>query len=244
RPRRQAARPAGRDRRRDPAPRARQRAPPARDRCPPHRRRRDRRPCPRRARHGLPGRGRAARGGAVIVTRGLARAARVGGGAALAALACALVGAGGADGASLVDARASLSGGLGGGPALGLRPLAATLLVVFVCALVIASVARRLAFDPPSARAQRVSFWLHVAPDLIDIGVSLALVAGVFPLLAATGGLASPLSPLLYGVVAFAITVLSRPGAIAAIGASVLLEVALAARAGGRPEIALAATHV
>src|SRR5262249_44102269 len=145
------------------------------------RRHRDRRSRPRRARHGLSGRGRAARGGAVKpsrVGRAMSRASRVAGGAVLAALACAVVAAGGVDGAVVVGPAAPP-----GKPALG-----ATIAVAYVTAMVIAAVARRLAFEPPSARAQRVSFWLRHAPDLIDVEVSLALTAAIYAALIVTGG--------------------------------------------------------
>ncbi|HTJ47421.1 MAG TPA: hypothetical protein VL463_35220, partial [Kofleriaceae bacterium] len=125
----------------------------------------------------------------------MSRAGRVGGGAIAAALACAVVAAGGVDGASLLAAR---------------QQLVPTLVIVYIAAIVIAAVARRLAFQPPSARAQRVSFWLRHAADLIDVEVSLALIAGTFTALVVTGGAGSPIYPLLYGVIAFAITVLSR----------------------------------
>ncbi len=161
--------------------------------------------------------------------RALSRAARAGGGALAAALACAVVAAGLIDRASIYQPR----------PALG-----ATIAIAYVAAILIAAVARRLAFEPPSARAQRVSFWLRVAPDLIDVEVSLALIAATFAALIVTGGAASPLSPILYGVVAFAITVLSRPGAITAIGGALGVEGALAARAGTREAIVAAAVHV
>jgi diguanylate cyclase (GGDEF)-like protein len=163
------------------------------------------------------------------VRRGLARAGAVAGGAIAGALACALIAAGAIDGAAVLAPR---------------PPLAPIVVIVFIAALVIAAVARRLGFAPPSARAQRVSFWLRVSGDLADIEIAFALIAGAFTALSVTGGAASPLYPLLYGVVAFAVTVMSRPGAIAAVGAAVLLEAAVAARVGTREAAVAAAVHL
>src|ERR1044071_2433801 len=82
----------------------------------------------------------------------------------------------------------------------------------------------------PSARAQRVSFWLAAASDFADLELALTLVAGIHVVIAVTGGLGSPAYPLLYGLVAFAMTVMARPGAVAALVAAVLLEAALVLR--------------
>jgi diguanylate cyclase (GGDEF)-like protein len=165
----------------------------------------------------------------VRLGRALSRAGRVSGGALAAAGACALVAAGGFDGAAI----------------RGPRPaLAPSLAIVLVAAFVVAAIARRLAFEPPSARAQRVSFWLRAAAGLADVEAALALIAGTFAVLVVSGGAASPVYPLLYAVVAFAVTVLSRPGALAAVGAAIAVEVAVAARAGGREALVAAAIHV
>lgn len=168
-------------------------------------------------------------------TRSLRRAAKASGGALAGALACALIAAGIIDGAAL-DAP---------GPWSTAR-IAPMLLVAAVAVLVLASVAHRLRFEPPSARAQRVSFWLLIAGDLVDIEVSLALIAGTATAIAVTGGDASPLHPLMYAVVAFAATLLSRPGAIAAVGGALIVEVALVVR--GAPDwrdaLLPATTHV
>jgi diguanylate cyclase (GGDEF)-like protein len=99
-------------------------------------------------------------------------------------------------------------------------------------------------FAPPSARAQRVSFWLAAASDLADLELALTLVAGIHVVIAVTGGLDSPAYPLLYGLVAFAMTVMARPGAVAALVAAVLLEAALVMR--GRiaaPQLLAASIH-
>jgi hypothetical protein len=117
----------------------------------------------------------------VRFARSLRRAAKASAGALAGALACAGIAAGIADGSHAA---------LVGVASPGLAPL---LLVAAVAALVVAAVARRLQFEPPSARAQRVSFWLAVAGDLADIEVSLALVAGVSTAIAVTGGGVSPL---------------------------------------------------
>ncbi|MBA3464135.1 MAG: diguanylate cyclase [Deltaproteobacteria bacterium] len=149
--------------------------------------------------------------------RAIRRAIKVSVGAAAGAIACAVVGVGGADGAAVLASKPSL-------------PM--TMVVVAIAALVITAVVRRVQFTPPSARAQRVSFWLAAATDLADLELALTLIAGGHAIIAITGGLSSPAYPVLYGLVAFAMTVLARPGAYATLGAALLLEVALLARTG------------
>ncbi len=151
------------------------------------------------------------------VPRAIRRAIKVSVGAAAGAIACAVVGVGGADGAAVLASKPSL-------------PM--TMVVVAIAALVITAVVRRVQFTPPSARAQRVSFWLAAATDLADLELALTLIAGGHAIIAITGGLSSPAYPVLYGLVAFAMTVLARPGAYATLGAALLLEVALLARTG------------
>jgi len=149
--------------------------------------------------------------------RGFRRAAKVSLGAIAGAIACAVVAVGGADGAAVLAAAPSL-------------PM--TMVAVGVTILVALAVIRRLQFVMPSARAQRASIWLGAATDLADIELALSLVAGAHVLIAVTGGLDSPAYPLLYAIVAFAMTVLARPGAFATLGAAVLLEAALVLRTG------------
>lgn len=151
------------------------------------------------------------------IHRAMRRALKVSIGAVAGAIACAVVGVGGADGAAVLAQTPSL-------------PM--TMVVVAVAALVLMAVIRRVQFAPPSARAQRVSFWLAAAGDLADLELALTLVAGAHVVIAVTGGLASPAYPVLYGLVAFAMTVLARPGAYATLGAAILLEGALLARSG------------
>ncbi len=161
--------------------------------------------------------------------RELRRAAVVSGGAALGAIACAIVAVGGVDGAALLARSPSL-------------PM--TMVAVATLALVAAAVIRRVQFVSPSARAQRASFWLATATDFADLELALALVAGAHVVIAVTGGLDSPAYPLVYGIVAFAMTVLARPGALATLGAALLLEVGLLVRTGASgPAIAAAAIH-
>ena len=147
--------------------------------------------------------------------RTVRRAAKVSVGAVAGGLACAVVAAGGADGARVLAAHPSL-------------PM--TMLVVALTGLVAIAVIRRVQFTPPSARAQRVSLWLAAASDLADLDLALTLVAGIHVVIAVTGGLGSPAYPLLYGFVAFAMTVMARPGAVAALVAALLLEAALLTR--------------
>jgi two-component system cell cycle response regulator len=147
--------------------------------------------------------------------RTVRRALKVSVGALAGGLACAVVAAGGADGAGVLARRPSL-------------PM--TMIVVGITALVVIAVIRRVQFAPPTARAQRVSLWLAAASDLADLELSLTVVAGIHVVIAVTGGLGSPAYPLLYGFVAFAMTVQARPGAIATLVAALLLEAALLTR--------------
>ena len=149
--------------------------------------------------------------------RAMRRAAKVSIGAVAGAIACAVIGVGGADGAAVLAPRPSL-------------PM--TMVVVAVAALVLTAVIRRVQFAPPTARAQRVSYWLAAATDLADLELALTLVAGAHVIIAVTGGQGSPAYPVLYGLIAFAMTVLARPGAVATLGAALLLEAALLVRTG------------
>src|SRR5262245_16513962 len=119
-----------------------------------------------------------------------------------------------------------------------------TMIAVATLALGATTVIRRVQFAPPSARAQRASFWLAAATDFADLELALSLVAGAHVIIAVTGGLASPAYPLVYGIVAFAMTVLARPGALATLGAALLLEGGLLLRTGlAAPAIAAASIH-
>ncbi len=149
--------------------------------------------------------------------RTLRRAGKVSVGAVAGAIACLVVAIGGVDGAALLAQRPSL-------------PM--TMAVVAIAAIVAISIIRRVQFAPPSSRAQRVSFWLAAATDLADLELALALVAGIHAVIAVTGGQVSPAYPVLYGLVAFAMSVLAWPGAIATLGAALLLEAALLLRTG------------
>lgn len=144
-----------------------------------------------------------------MTTHSLKRALHIGGGALVAGLACAVIAAGGLDPQALSAPR-----------------VAPMLLLCSVAVLTITTIARRLRFIAPSARSQRISFWLGAAPALADVEVAFALVAAAHGVIAITGGLESPMYPLLYGVVAFAMSFLSRPGAAATLGAAFILELA------------------
>jgi len=162
--------------------------------------------------------------------RTLRRALKVSVGAIAGAVACAVVAVGGADGAAILSRTPSV-------------PM--TMIVVAIAALVATAVIRRVQYTPPSARAQRASYWLAAATDLADLELALTLIAGGHAIIAVTGGLASPAYPMLYGLVAFAMTVLARPGAIGTLAASLLLEGALLARTGfTEANITLAAIHI
>jgi two-component system, cell cycle response regulator len=161
--------------------------------------------------------------------RALRRAGKVSVGAAGAVLACIGVAIGGVDGASLLNAH---------------MPLPQAMVATAITALVAIAVIRRAQFTEPTARAQRVSMWLAAAQDLADLELALALVAGLHVVIAVTGGLSSPAYPALYGLVAFSVTVLARPGAFATLGAALFLEAALLVRTGiSEPAILDAGLH-
>jgi diguanylate cyclase (GGDEF)-like protein len=153
----------------------------------------------------------------VNITRTIRRAGKVSVGALAGAVACGVVAVGGVDGAAV----------LGDSPNMWM-----TMIAVGIAALVVVAVIRRVQYAPPSARAQRASFWLAAATDLADLELALTLVAGVHVVIAMTGGLWSPAYPLLYGLVAFAMTVLARPGAIGTLSAALALEGAALVRSG------------
>ena len=148
--------------------------------------------------------------------RTLRRAFAVASPAMVAAAACVLVAAGGIGPLHLADMRP--------------EPRDVLALAAVATVLVIA-ILRRLRYQPPSARAQRVSWWLSIAPDLVDIELALAMTAGAYAVLAVTGGVLSPVHPLVYGVVAFGLTLLSRPGAAMTLLAPAAIEAAWVARA-------------
>jgi diguanylate cyclase (GGDEF)-like protein len=152
----------------------------------------------------------------VTAVRALRRAFAVSLGALAGAGACALVASGTLDGASLLASPPAL---------VPTAALAGLLLLVLV------TLSRRLGFEAPSARAQRASRWLAAADDLADVEVSLALIAAAHAVVAVTGGADSSLYPLLYAVVAFAVTLSSRAGAVAAVTAAIGLEIAALVRA-------------
>jgi hypothetical protein len=161
--------------------------------------------------------------------RALRRAGKVSVGATGAVLACIGVAIGGVDGASLMAAH---------------MPLPQAMVATAISALVVIAVIRRAQFTEPTARAQRVSMWLAAAQDLADLELALALVAGLHVVIAVTGGLSSPAYPALYGLVAFSVTVLARPGAFATLGAALFLEAALLVRTGiSEPAILDAGLH-
>jgi diguanylate cyclase (GGDEF)-like protein len=149
--------------------------------------------------------------------RTLRRAAKVSVGALAGAFACIVVAIGGVDGADLLGAAI---------------PLPQATVAAATLALVAIAVIRRAQFAPPSARAQRVSMWLAAAADLADLELVLALAAAIHVVIAVTGGLRSPAYPMLYALVAFSVTVLARPAALATLGAALVLEAALFVRTG------------
>ena len=161
--------------------------------------------------------------------RTVRRATKVSIGGLAGAIACIVVASGGVDGASLL------------GPEIALPQ---AMVAAAALALVAIAVIRRVQFAAPSARAQRVSLWLAAASDLADLELALALIAGIHVVIAVTGGLRSPAYPLEYAIVAFAISVLARPGALVTLGTALCLEAALLVRSGiTEPAIFAASLH-
>ncbi|MBK9071839.1 MAG: sensor domain-containing diguanylate cyclase [Myxococcales bacterium] len=147
--------------------------------------------------------------------RNLELAMHVAGGTIMATLACIALMAG-------VMAGASLRGEITAVQLL----FATTVTLLLVYALL-----RRLGFAPASSRVQQASWWYRAEAIFRDLELCLALIAALYTSLFATGGLHSPLYPLLYAAIAFAITVLSRAAAIAVLGAALAIEGATVARA-------------
>ncbi|MFH0902278.1 MAG: diguanylate cyclase [Pseudomonadota bacterium] len=108
------------------------------------------------------------------------------------------------------------------------RPTALGVASVAILVLVVAnSVAARLRFVSPSARAQRASLISRSALTVADLDVGLALVAAVYCLVGLTGYVQSPLHPLAYLLVAFAATFFSGNVAAAVLIASLAQETAM-----------------
>ncbi len=143
------------------------------------------------------------------VARSLRRVLRSASGTVLGSLLCLVVAAGVVDDTDSLESAVALS-----------------------CLVAAAAVAvvRRLRFSQPSAREQRASFWMSAASDLADVELGLVLCAAGYGLVAATGRIDSWAYPLLYGLCAFAATVMARPGAVATLGTLLLLEAAQLAR--------------
>jgi diguanylate cyclase (GGDEF)-like protein len=76
---------------------------------------------------------------------------------------------------------------------------------------------------------------MGLSQSFADAEVSFALVAGLYALLAVTGGLESPLYPLLYAVVAFTVTFQTRAAASLTLLAVLALEAATWWRTGHEP---------
>ncbi len=145
--------------------------------------------------------------------RGLRRLFYVAGPTAALLVPCAAVAGG------WLDAGASMGGSLAGITLLG---------GIFIA--VVGTIARRVRFEPPSVRVQRVSPLLAAAQSFADIEAALALLVGSFAVITVTGGAASPAYPVLYGVVAFGITFQSRAGAWATVIGAVGFELAATVR--------------
>ncbi len=153
-----------------------------------------------------------------MIGRPLRRALRVTGGFWAGFLACLAVALGVVDQAS---------------PMGSARP--AALAIIFFASILIVlvtAVSRRIQFDEPSARAQRVSKWMRMASGFADLEVALALVAAMYALLAVTGGVHSDFYPFLYGLVAFSATFQTRSAVLVSTSVVLILEATFLYRAG------------
>lgn len=144
------------------------------------------------------------------MSRQVKRALRVTAGTWAGGLACLAVAMGGVDGAS----------------ALGTKHPSAVSILLFASIVVVLAmnISRRIKYEAPSARSQRVSRWMSVATTFADLEVALALVAASFALLAVTGGLQSEFYPALYALVAFSATFQTRLAAVLTTSAILVLE--------------------
>ena len=95
--------------------------------------------------------------------------------------------------------------------------------IVVASAIVISRRIRRIGFE----RVFESSWW-KIA--LVDVEVALTFVVGCAAVIAVTGGLHSPLYPLLYAVIAFSATFQSAVGTLMAVGAALTLEITLVGR--------------
>ncbi len=100
----------------------------------------------------------------------------------------------------------------------------AVLFFASVLVVLIGAIARRIRFEEPSARTQRVSTWMRMAPVFADLEVALAMAAATYSVLVVTGGLSSPFYPLLYGLIAFSATFQTRIASAVTLLAALVLE--------------------
>ncbi len=153
-----------------------------------------------------------------MIAKPLRRALRVTGGFWAGLLACIALAVG------VIDANSVLT---------GRRPSPlAVLFFASVLVVLVGAIARRLRFQAPSARAQRVSRWMAMSETFADLELALALIAAVYTSILATGGFESPLYPLLYALIAFSATFQARIAALVTLGAALVLEFSLLLAAG------------
>jgi two-component system, cell cycle response regulator len=107
-----------------------------------------------------------------------------------------------------------------------------------IVAVLAYTIAIRLRFSSPSARAQRASRLARWAGAIVDLQVGLALVVGVYSLvqLSGTG------TPLVYLVVAFSATFQARTSAVAVVVLACAVELSAVGR--GAATVLIAAEHI
>src|SRR5688572_27552996 len=118
------------------------------------------------------------------------------------------------------------------------RPSAlGTTALALIAVVLTQALAARVGFTAPSARAQRVSRLARLAPTLADLEVGLALLAGVYAIVALTGGASSPVHALVYLYVAFAATFQARASVVAVLLGAIALDASMS------PSVVLLAQH-
>lgn len=83
---------------------------------------------------------------------------------------------------------------------------------------------RRLKFDRPSVRAQRISAVVAAWPRLVELEFAFSMMAAMYALFSVSGLAQSPFYPLLYGVAAFSATLMPRMVTMTVVALGVLVE--------------------
>ncbi len=99
-------------------------------------------------------------------------------------------------------------------------------------ALVIARVASRVRFEEPTARLARAAWEARALPVFIELETGLTIVVATFATLEVTGGIRSPLYPLVYALVAFLVSFYRRAVGLTLAASALALETLIVWRLG------------